>query len=296
MPCEADPILTRGPLSLTLRPDLGGSIARFDYNAADGRQIPLFRGISLGEGGILDQGCFPLVPFVNRVRSGRFAFRGREVALAPNLRGDPSPLHGSGWLARWGVEKRSDSELVLRFRHAPGGWPWAFHAAQHFALDANGLALTLTCTNASDAPMPCGLGLHPYFPCTLETVLDTHVACAWTIDANTLPVEKVAADGAFSLRKRRICGAGLDNGFGGWGGTAHIDDPSWPFALTLSSPDAHYLHVYAPAQVGFFAAEPVTHANAALNAPEADWPELGLRVLEPGETMSLSMRIDVTPG
>jgi aldose 1-epimerase len=42
-----------------------------------------------------------------------------------------------------------------------------------------------------------------------------------------------------------------------------------------------------------FVAEPVTHANAALNAPEADWPELGMRVLEPGGELSLDMRLEV---
>jgi aldose 1-epimerase len=35
----------------------------------------------------------------------------------------------------------------------------------------------------------------------------------------------------------------------------------------------------------------VSHANAALNEPEESWPALGLRVLEAGETMRLSMRI-----
>ena len=44
---------------------------------------------------------FPLVPFVNRIRGGRFTFRGREVRLAPNMAGDPSPLHGQGWLNPW---------------------------------------------------------------------------------------------------------------------------------------------------------------------------------------------------
>jgi aldose 1-epimerase len=295
MAFEPLPLLVCGPLSLVLRPQLGGSIACFDYELGGGEKIPLFRGIAPGEGGILDQASFPLVPYVNRIRGGVFRFLGREICLPPNLAGDANPLHGQGWLAPWGLEKRNDCEAVLHFRHESGAWPWAFYAAQHFALDADGLSLTLTCTNQSDAPMPCGLGLHPYFPCTPETVLDTQVACAWTIDANTLPVEKVAAEGPFSLDRRRICAAGLDNGFGGWGGTAHIADPSLPFALTLSSPDARFLHVYAPAEGGFFAAEPVTHANAALNAPEAEWPELGLRVLEPGETMSLSMRIEVTP-
>jgi aldose 1-epimerase len=39
----------------------------------------------------------------------------------------------------------------------------------------------------------------------------------------------------------------------------------------------------------------VTHANAALNAPESEWPKLGMRVLDPGEAMSLDMRLDVIP-
>jgi aldose 1-epimerase len=42
-------------------------------------------------------------------------------------------------------------------------------------------------------------------------------------------------------------------------------------------------------------AEPASHANAALNAPESEWPELGMHVLEPGEEMSLDMRLEVVP-
>jgi len=292
---EAHPPITRGKLSLVLRPELGGSVARFDYDAGVRRKIPIFRSVMPGEGAILDQACFPLVPFVNRIRGGAFRFRGREICLAPNLAGDPNPLHGTGWLAPWDVEKPSDFERVLRFRHAAGEWPWDFHAAQHFALDANGLAVTLTCTNASDAPMPCGLGLHPYFPCTADTKLETDVATAWTVDEDTLPVDEVPAEGRYALRARNICGAGLDNGFGGWSGTARLGDPAWPFTVTLTSAEARFLHVYAPAAGGFVALEPVTHANAALNRPEEEWDALGLRVLAPGETLTLSMRVDVAP-
>ena len=42
-------------------------------------------------------------------------------------------------------------------------------------------------------------------------------------------------------------------------------------------------------------AEPVSHANAALNAPEIEWEKLGIKVLECGEAMGLTMRIDVIP-
>lgn len=295
MPSKHCPTLACGPLSLVLRPDLGGSIACFDYDFGRGEKTPVFRGVAPGEGDILEQACFPLVPFVNRIRGGRFGFRGREVRLAPNLVGDPSPLHGSGWLASWDVDNQGDFESVLRFRHAPGEWPWAFHAAQHFALDPDGLTVTLACTNDSAEPMPCGLGLHPYFPCTAQTVLDAAVARAWTIDAETLPVDEVPAEGRYGLRGRRICGANLDNGFAGWGGTARLSDPSWPFEVTMTSAQAGFLHVYAPAEGRFVAVEPVTHANAALNRPEEAWEALGVRVLAPGETMSLSMRVSVTP-
>jgi len=73
-----------------------------------------------------------------------------------------------------------------------------------------------------------------------------------------------------------------------------MSDPDWPFELNLSSPEARFFQLYSPREGGIFVAEPVTHANAALNAPEADWPELGMRVLAPGEEMSLTMRLDVT--
>ena len=108
-----------------------------------------------------------------------------------------------------------------------------------------------------------------------------------------MPVDKVPATGRYDLADRQICGQGLDNGFEGWTGRALMTDPDWPFEIELSSPDARFFQVYSPADGGIFVAEPVTHANAAMNAPETDWPMLGLRILEPGEEMRLDMRIEV---
>jgi aldose 1-epimerase len=141
--------------------------------------------------------------------------------------------------------------------------------------------------------MPGGLGQHPYFPCGPETRLNTQVEAVWTIDENVLPVAQVPANGRFDLRERLVCGQDLDHGFGGWGGIAVLSDPAWTYGLRLSSPDARFFQLYSPPEGGIFVAEPVSHANAALNAPESDWPELGMRVLEPGQSMHLDMRIDV---
>jgi aldose 1-epimerase len=66
--------------------------------------------------------------------------------------------------------------------------------------------------------------------------------------------------------------------------------PGQPFAVEMTSADANFFQLYSPASGGIFVAEPVSHANAALNEPEERWAELGLRVLEPGEEMALTAK------
>ncbi len=286
--------LAAGSLELELNPSLGGSIANFWHIDGSHRSAILRESHSPLES-VLHAANFPLVPFVNRVRGGQFEFRGRQVRLAPNMAGDPSPLHGQGWLAPWQMVVAGASRAKLRFFHRPGEWPWDYEALQDFALDEKGLSLTLSCRNLSDEPMPCGLGQHPYFHCGPQTRIDTEVTHAWTIDAHILPVDKVPAEGRFDLCNRNACGQGLDHGFAGWSGRARLTDPNWPFDLEMSSPQARFFQLYSPTAGGIFVAEPVTHANAALNAPEAQWEELGMRVLGPGETMALDMRLEVIP-
>jgi aldose 1-epimerase len=292
---EMDEIgLEAGMLRLSLSPSIGGAISGFKWANGDASR-PILRKCHSHIEKVLDAASFPLVPYVNRIRDGRFAFRGREVRLAPNMTGDASPLHGQGWLNPWTVEQAGDRRAVLSFRHEQGEWPWDYEARQEFQLDERGLGIILKCRNLSSDRMPCGLGQHPYFPCGQQTRLDTGVSCAWTIDEKVLPVEKVPAEGRYELRDRQVCGQNLDNGFGGWDGKARMTAPDWPYELRLSSTDAHFFQLYSPAAGSIFVAEPVTHANAALNAPEEEWAELGLRVLESDEEMSLEMRLEVIP-
>ena len=284
--------LSAGPLELVLSPSTGGSIARFEFSDGD-RVISILRGCPSAPEHVLAAGSFPIVPYVNRIRGGEFSFRGQTVRLAPNMAGDPSPLHGQGWLNPWRVVAASQDEATLEYEHAPGEWPWPYLAQQHFKLDAISLEIRLTCRNLSAGPMPCGLGQHPYFLCSAATRIATHVADVWTIDEHVLPLERIAAIGPYDLSDQTVCGLGLDHGFGGWGGSARFTDPAWPFKIEMSSPDASFFQLYSPKNGEMFAAEPVTHANAALNALEDQWAELGMRILSPNEKMALGMRLEL---
>lgn len=284
--------LTAGPLALQLAPAVGGAIARFDH-VVGGRRTPVLRPSPEPLRSVLEAASFPLVPYVNRIRGGTFEFRGRNVRLAPNMPGDPSPLHGQGWLAPWRVERSDETHAELLFHHPAGEWPWSYEARQHFALDGGGLDTRISCRNTSDEPMPCGLGIHPYFNCGPDTRIRTGVDHVWTVDGHVLPVERVPADGRYDIADSPVCGRGLDNGYGGWSGSALLTDPAWPFEVELSSPGTRFFQLYSPEEGGIFVAEPVSHANDALSAPEAQWAELGIRILEPGESMELAARLEV---
>lgn len=283
--------LTAGDLIVELAPQVGGSVARFGMDLADG-YLPLFRSAPEDYDDALDAGCFPLVPFSNRIRDGRFSFDGRSVTLAPNLPGHKHPLHGQGWRNAWAVEHADTRSAELVFRHAPGEWPWAYEARQRFDLDGDGLWLRLSVRNLAPEPAPAGLGLHPFFSCDVTTVLDTSVETVWTVDDEIMPLAREADAGRYCLRHRHICGQDLDNGYEGWSGEARI---SWPQAnLDIQCAEASRLQVYSPTTGGVFAAEPVSHSNAALNLPQSEWEAAGLRILDPDAVFAMATRFAVT--
>jgi aldose 1-epimerase len=286
--------LSSGSLELELSPSIGGAISNFTW-IGDGLRTPILRASHTPLENVLAAANFPLVPFANRIRGGSFVFRGRRISLSPNMAGDPSPLHGQGWTSEWRTESASETEALLAFDHEAGEWPWAYQAKQRFALAGDSLQLRVTCLNRSDEPMPCGLGFHPYFHCGEQTRIQTGVDAVWTVDENVLPVARMPAEGRFAIGDTPVCGRELDNGYDGWCGRALVTDPGWPFEIELSSPQARFFQLYSPSEGGVFVAEPVTHANAALNAPAEDWPALGMRVLEPGGELALDARIEVQP-
>lgn len=278
--------LQAGDLAVELAPTVGGSVSAFTLAGT-----PVFRESPADLRDANDSGCYPLVPFSNRVRDGRFSFSGRNIQLSPNLLPQKHPLHGQGWRSAWRVEASDEARATLVFDHPPGEWPWSYQARQLFDLDDRGLTVRLHLGNTDAGPMPCGLGLHPWFPADADTVLDTAVSQVWTTDDEILPVRREPASGRYDLRARRINGAGLDNGFEGWSGSAEL---RWPGRrVGLRALEASRFQVYAPIEGGVVVAEPVTNANAAFNQPEARWRELGVTVLEPGDWTSLNVRFNV---
>jgi aldose 1-epimerase len=238
--------------------------------------------------------AFPLVPFSNRIRGGRFRFEGLDVALPLNRPPERHAIHGQGWQASWTAREVSTTSALLELRHAPDAWPWAYRATQRFALSPANLTVELALENESDAPMPAGLGWHPYFLRTPRTALTASVARIWLTDAEMLPSELAPSPVTACLAAGvTIDSVSLDNGFTGWSRRAVIDWPELGARLVMTAgPPLDFLTVFIPPSLPFFCVEPVSHATDAVNLAGAA-SEVGRRSLEPGATLRAS--ITLTP-
>jgi len=288
------PILTlrAGELTLELAPSLGGAIVAFRRGAVDLMRPTTPENLSTGA--VRQFASWPLVPWSNRIRGGRFAWRGRNIQL-PVDAADPHAIHGIGWRRPWSARDASESAVCLVLRH-PGdaAWPFAFEAQQCFALGADGFELWMSVTNTGAEPMPAGLGHHPYFPRDARTTLQFSAAEAFENDADVMPLRRVKTPAALDFSTPRAPDrTPFDTAFAGWTRPVRIGWPQHRLAIAIDA-DAIYsrLVVYVPPGRPFLAAEPVTHDTDALNRTG----DTGLATLAPGDSLAGSMRFTVERG
>jgi aldose 1-epimerase len=259
-------------------PSVGGSLA---YWRHDGFGHDLVRPAAPGATDPLQFGCFPLVPYSNRIRDGRFQFAGKDIQLPLNFGDHPHSIHGHGWQNAWELVSQGSDHATLQYRHEAGQWPYSYIAEQSFRLNDEGLSIGLRLVNLGDGPMPCGLGLHPYFPATPQTRIQAQVDGVWLTDSEVMPTAWEPIPTRWDLPKGcAVAGMACDNLFTGWDGTARISWPERGLGLTMrGGGNLDFLVVYAPSGEDFFCAEPVSHCTDAFNSTDGS----GVTILAAGD-------------
>ena len=257
-------LLQQQQLRLIVDAAHGGAIRAFGW-----RGQPILRPtVSDAEVDPFAMGCFPMVPYANRIANGRFSFDARTVRLQRNWQQDPHPLHGQGWCRSWTIAHSENSSATLTFEGGGDEWPWRYRAEQQFRLGPTALTVRLSVENLAQSPMPAMLGIHPYFPDAASAELETTASRVWQTDQECLAVEDVAAPAAWSFEKPRLVAAvPLDHCFTEWDGTAVL---RWPDRkLVMRAANCRFLHVYTPPGRDFFCLEPQNAAAGALNRGDA---------------------------
>ncbi len=218
-----------------------------------------------------------LFPSPGKLENDAWARDGRSGAMKQ---------HGFARQLPWTVTERSPSSATLSLRATPDTlrqYPWDFEAAFTFSVSGRALRIDQRITNRSDAPMPFGVGFHPYFRVPdakkAEASIPTRATRAFD---NT--VKQVVPFPGFDLTRPEVDLHLLDHGApraelllpDGRVTVECSDELSWWVVWTLKGRD-------------FVCLEPWTCPGNALNTGDR------LLRLEPGETRALRMAITFDP-
>lgn len=235
-----------------------------------------------------------LAPWPNRLLHGHYALNGSEYQLPLNDLSSQSSIHGLVAWKEWKIDELTPHQVTLSCPITPiYGYPFEVRAQACYALDAkDGLKVIIRLKNVGDEVAPTGIGQHPYLCCAKSKADDITLTLpapeVYTVNEllnpqDLVPVAQLNLD---FTKPRKVGATKIDHTFkmqwGPW--MASLDDGH--LQVTLSS-DAPYLQVYTAdklQRIGL-ALEPMTCPPDAFNS------KVGLCLLNPGETQTLSYRI-----
>jgi len=112
-----------------------------------------------------------LIPWPNRVRDGKWSWRGQQMQLALTEPAQHNAIHGLvRWLG-WSVLERGEDHVTFGCTSWPQmGYPWPLEVRVRYALTDGGLVVRQSIRNCGTSPAPVAAGAHPYLTVTTATV------------------------------------------------------------------------------------------------------------------------------
>lgn len=238
-----------------------------------------------------------LFPFANRIRNGKFSFKGKEYQLNLNFPQENNAIHGLVYDRQFRVEnaERGKDNVQLKLKlESEGftGFPFPFEIKIVYIFSRKGVKMEATVINRGEEEFPYGLGWHHYFRVgkTIDkATLQFPAQKLIEVDDQMIPNGKERFYYDFKEEKQ-IAGTRLDTCFfiGDQGQVKiPVEDPEEHRKLVLAydSRDFPYLQVYTPDHRETIAIEPMTCAPDVFNNHS------GIRILKPGEEYTSSFFI-----
>jgi aldose 1-epimerase len=274
---------------LSLAPELGASIVNWTVRETGQPLLRHADAHALDSGLPGKLGCFPLVPWSNRIAKGGFDCPDGWQSLTANSLNDPLPIHGSAWQQPWQVIVHTPNEAVLQL---DSSIPFAYRARQRLHLSQGKLSIELSVTHLAERAAWHGLGLHPYLPRTANTRLQAPARQVWFCDTTRLPTQRGALPAEWDFQQPKALPQTLvDNAFCEWDGHCLIQQPDLGYELLCQASGSDYYLLYCPVDLGFFCIEPVSHPVNAHHLPGRP----GLRLLDQGQSTELGFTLHYRP-
>ncbi|MEX0819371.1 MAG: aldose 1-epimerase [Pirellulaceae bacterium] len=251
-----------------------------------------------------------LFPFPGRLRGTTFHWEGREFQLESGD-GRGNAIHGFVLNRPWRVIDSGPSRVVGQFQASVDDptildqWPADFRVTATYELVGNRLVSTFEFENPDSKALPCGFGTHPYFRLPLGGT--SRESCVVTVPATRHweLVDMLPTGACSDLANADAYQQGLRFGdmtfddvlgglvFDGDKCVSQIVDPESNTRLSMRFDRSfRELVVYTPPHREAVCVEPYScvPGTVGLDLPGSDF---GLRVLQPGESFTSRVELEV---
>jgi aldose 1-epimerase len=237
-------------------------------------------------------GAYVMAPWCNRIRPAPVEIAGRTLDLEANF-SDGTAIHGQVLVCPW----RVDGPGSFVVDGGGDGWLWRYVVRERVTVTGSTVRVELALTNVDDAPMPAGIGIHPWFLGPPDVAIRGDVVFAPNDDT---PAIAAPVNGLTDLRRLGEMTEGVDATWGnlvaggrGRGAESPVE-LSWPALgiraeMRVVAPTIFIVAARLPG-IGAIAVEPETHAPEGIRRLLRGEPG-GMSLLAPGETLELTMEL-----
>ncbi|MBQ7413249.1 MAG: aldose 1-epimerase [Alphaproteobacteria bacterium] len=291
-------ILSNKKVRLGILPELGASLSFLTYQK-NGDWIDILRPTDIRKDKLDSNqtALFPMLPYCGRIRGGSFTYWGILRKVSKNQNGISDPIHGDGWKSIWTVQKQTDDSLTLTMTHdkKDSGFPFSFGAEITYTLNEGNLDIQLSVRNPSPLPMPCGLGIHPFFVKTKDVELNFKSQVVWSNESDPIFDEPYTTPAAWSFDGGKpLNNAVFDTCFGGFEEQARISYPARDISVDITTSDIfHHVVLFAPKGKNFFCLEPSSNASNAFNLAADGVIGTGIRSIGPNQSLTGNITLKI---
>lgn len=287
-------VLSNEHFEMGVLPDTGASLSFLKYKGKD-----ILRPTDLTKKNLdaNETAMFLMIPFAGRIRGGHFVYWGITRRMAKNQIGIHDPIHGDAWKSKWQIVEQKKHQVTLKMSHKKEdvGFPFPYEAQVTYTLTDKGLSVAMNVHNTAVLPMPCGLGIHPFFLKTKDVQLQFNTKTVWANESDPILDKPYATPQNWDFSTLKTLGKmEFDTCFGGFDGQAQIIYPDNGYRIQLSA-DGQFGHVvlYSPKGKGFFCLEPTTNASNAFNLAAAGVIGTGIKSIGPNQDITAKIELQV---
>ena len=188
----------------------------------------------------------------------------------------------------WRVNDCSSGHVELLL-DAEDSQPVKYQGSQIIRLGNQSVSIKIKITNDDTIRAPFGMGIHPYFVRTSDTILSCRLDRQWELDTELMPISNSANDLNVKMQNGILVRDLPESGaFHSMSTDARISWPSTGLRIDIeSSPPMQHAIIWCPGGRDFFCYEPVSHMVDGFNMQRAGVNDAGVQYLKPGQSFEV---------